>query len=265
MKTQLPAAHPTSRQTTRPPSGFTLLELLVVIAIIMIVSSVLVASYFGMMRSSSYAATEKNVFGALNLARQRACIDGTRVYMMFTNSTDFVLVRSAGRITKNDTTHIYDAYADLSAAANTNMDSRIYNMDTNGMAKLTGIEWVDGRTNNLITRIPYDRPEWCLSIIDQVPAGNFRVGHRYGMEVYQMQRLPEGFYCKVESVGRPALSFPDIAMNNNKVVFEPDGRRGSHSISKIVVYEKIVGESAAANRVTFTIDATGKIAIVPLS
>jgi hypothetical protein len=95
----------------------------------------------------------------------------------------------------------------------------------------------------------------------------FEEGDRYGLEVYQMQRLPKGFYCKVsadENADAGSLQIPSAADDNNKVVFEPDGRRGVGSIGKIVVFEKIA-EDNARNRVSFKIESSGKITVEPIS
>jgi prepilin-type N-terminal cleavage/methylation domain-containing protein len=248
---------PLNREPLRHSSGFTLLELLVVIAIIMTISSILVASYFGMMRGSSYAATQKNVFNALTLARQRACIDGKRTNLMFQNSNEFALVHSAGRVTDVSPGFINDAYADVSEG---NRQINVYNLDANGVTTVRNILRYDR------TLIPdpisgtYTRSEIRFTVDSSAAFG---VGDRYGFEVYQAQQLPKGFYCKVESEDHASLTLPDPILDNNKVIFEPDGRRGARSITKIVVYENIIGESSSfvSNRVTFSISPDGKISV----
>jgi type II secretory pathway pseudopilin PulG len=263
-----PANRPTARPASRP-TAFTLIELLVVIAIIMIVSSILVASFFGMIRGSSYAAVEKNVFNTLTLARQRACIDRSRVCLMFQNSNDFVVVRAAGRVTRVDYANgkVYDAYGDLSddnAYTGTSggpQGIKIYNMDTNGMATVDGIDLTSATATNYVTNTQYTRTELCFFISSPSPAHPFEPLDHYGLEVYQMQRIPKGFTCRVNTDSSSGL-IPTSA-NMLKVIFEPDGRRGAGSITQIEVYETIVGNTPA-HRVTFLIESDGKIKVKPI-
>jgi prepilin-type N-terminal cleavage/methylation domain-containing protein len=258
----------TKRKTrSRGRSAFTLLELLVVIAIIMTVSSIMVASYFGMIRGSSFTAVEKNVYNTLTLARQRACIDGKRVYVMFISSNEFVLVRSAGRITGVNyaNSQVYDAYGDLSnqdaftQAQDSSGSTKIYNMDAAGMAVVASLNIAFPGTpyaTNYTVNPPatYNRPELIIGIQNPVPAQPFQVGNLYGLAVYQSQKLPRGFSCVVDG------TTPTTA-DMRKAIFEADGRRGIGSIQNIVVYETIMG-NVTHHRVTFTIESDGSITVV---
>ena len=109
--------------TTPARAAFTLMELLVVMSIMLIVSTILVAGYFGMTRAASYTAAETDVFNHLQLARQRASLDGTRVFFLLIDSNSYVLVHGAGTLTKDMDSktfggrhRFYDAYADLHEA-----------------------------------------------------------------------------------------------------------------------------------------------------
>jgi prepilin-type N-terminal cleavage/methylation domain-containing protein len=249
--------------------AFTLIELLIVIAIIITISTILVASYFGMVRGSSYAAVEKNVYNALTLARQRACIDRMRVCLLFQSTNDFVLVRSAGRVTGREVSEskIFDAYADFSGkSVYTGYEEansiRLYNMDRNGSALVVsaGISKnsnaIDPVTGKKFTR---DEMEFRLTGTAGQP---FEVGDHYGLELYQLQRLPRGFSCTVDIAGGGSGVAPN-ASNIPKVIFEPDGRLGQNSVNKIDVYEVIKGKSAAYT-VTFKISPEGKIVVESL-
>jgi prepilin-type N-terminal cleavage/methylation domain-containing protein len=123
-----------SRRTNnlRSALGFTLMELLIVIAIMIFVSSIAVVNYFGAVRASSYSAGQKTILGALQLARQRACLDAAPTYFYILDATNYMIVRRGGviiasssgdgalpsdyrvQITPNACV-LYDAYTDLSS------------------------------------------------------------------------------------------------------------------------------------------------------
>jgi hypothetical protein len=172
-----------------------------------------------------------------------------------------VLVRSAGRITSVNypQSKIYDAYGDLSnvdaytGTADTSKRTKIYNMDAAGVATIAGMASYPNQATNYVTGGTYNRAELQFTIEDPVPAQPFLPGDRYGLAVYQSQKLPRGFSSVVDGT-------PPTAVNMLKAIFEPDGRRGANSIQDIVVYETIKG-NVQHHRVTFTIGSNGSIAV----
>jgi len=76
-----------SEETGKPgrSRGFSLMELLAVMSIMGLLSTLAVTSYFGAVRGMARRSAISHVFNSLTLARQRACMEGSRVGVMFFN------------------------------------------------------------------------------------------------------------------------------------------------------------------------------------
>ncbi len=242
-----------SRVARPPKAAFTLLELLVVMGIMVVLATIFISNYFGMTRAASYSAAETDVYNMLQLARQRACMDGSKVFFMLIDSNSYVLVHGVGTITKNmnSTTlngrhRIYDAYADITTNALDKSQMRVWNMDENTYGDDVTIELVNanealypGSTEKCSRQI--------MTINAKLPKAadynKWKEGDSYGFELYPRQTLPKGFYFGVNSL--------NTKPNNDKIVFAGDGSSsvvnadGSESKSgttTIYIYEEIVKE-----------------------
>ena len=263
--------------TTPARAAFTLMELLVVMSIMLIVSTILVAGYFGMTRAASYTAAETDVFNHLQLARQRASLDGTRVFFLLIDSNSYVLVHGAGQLTRDmdskiyDGRHrIYDAYADMHEITNKASHVRVWNMDKNLYGDDVNINpaAVDGpaptfpgseenyfrHTCVLDARLP-NAAQW----------NRWKQGDRYGFELYPRQVLPKGFYFGLQDL--------DNAPRNESIVFAADGTSSRVSgsppvitrtgITSLFIYERIAKDTKRAIQIQVK-NPDGSIKVVPL-
>jgi prepilin-type N-terminal cleavage/methylation domain-containing protein len=254
---------------TSSRAAFTLMELLVVMSIMLVISSILVAGYFGMTRAASYTAAETDVFNHLQLARQRASLDGARVFFMLLDSNSYVLVHGVGQLTSdmdNKTTgkgfhSFYDAYADLHEITNDASRVRVWNMDKNVYGNDVNISMAE---EGPIAAYPGGETYFrntCLFHVKLPSAGQFRKwkqGDRYGFELYPRQVLPKGFYFDL--VG---------AQENVSIVFKPDGTSGLvgkdgaiiDQNTDISIFEKI---TKGKNEIKITVQADGSIVVAEL-
>lgn len=230
--------------------GFTLLELLVVMGIMLTLSSILVAAYFGMTRAASYTAAETAVYNLLQLARQRACMDGTTIYFMLVDNTSCVLVHGVGEMTSpveavtGGRRRFYDAYADHKQITKDDSGLRIWNMASGDYAdNVRMLRPASGQAVSLYPGAP--DPKYVREVIqiDGVfhDAGKWKYdaatqrGERYGFELYPRQVLPKGFYFDLGS--EKSLT----------IVFKADGTAGRPEIdgnvdnedTTVTIYEKI--------------------------
>jgi prepilin-type N-terminal cleavage/methylation domain-containing protein len=254
--------------------AFTLMELLVVMSIMLIVSTILVAGYFGMTRAASYTAAETDVFNHLQLARQRASLDGTRVFFLLIDSNSYVLVHGVGTLTRKmeqtdgQTHRFYDAYADLHELDITNSRVRVWNMDKN----------VDGEVIRIAMQPPlsadedtynnsgekYGRIQYSIDLRPRNSSVAWEVGDRYGFELYPRQVLPKGFLFGLQDLNTTPA--------NDSVVFAADGTSsrvgGSPPVetktgeTKLYLYEKIAKDKQHAVLIKIK-NPDGTIAVEP--
>lgn len=257
------APQPAACRVRRGRRGFTLMELLVVMAIMLIISTILVASYFGMIRAASYTAAENDVYNTLQLARQRACMDGSRVFFMLIDSNSYVLVHGVGTLSQDAYTtgddseipgpddKLSDAYADLEGLTSVSNNVRIWHMDENAFADVLRIRRAyDQKIEDpLDTSKEYKRNEYSIFVAPLGASSDlWRKGDRYGFELYPRQALPKGFFFSLSGSEFAEGKFP----GNDKLIFHPDGRssRGDGGqlsatdtgITTLYIYEKIVAD-----------------------
>ena len=245
--------------------GFTLLELLVVMGIMLTLSSILVAAYFGMTRAASYNAAETDVYNLLQLARQRACMDGTTIYFMLVDDTSCVLVHGVGEMTSpveavtGGRYRFYDAYADHKQITKDDSGLRIWNMVSGDYAdNVRMLRPASGQAVSLYPGAP--DPKYVREVIqiDGVfhDAGKWKYdtatqrGDRYGFELYPRQTLPKGFFF---SVGAGRGKAPE----GHKIVFNPNGTAiVEGGDPNFTIYEEI---SADKHDTVFTVAPDGSI------
>lgn len=226
----------------RRHSAFTLLELLIVIAIMVFISTITVINIFGNMRAASYNAVANDVFDALVLARQHACLDGKTTWFYLSDSNHYVIVRIVGTITDSSVggTFLFDPYTD---ASDIGPGLKLFNM-------LTG-ESVTVITNQYV-------PNWNgynLVVTPNTWSVDPTNGLAYGIALHDEKEVPRGFYLSTTLTG--TITPP----NNARVVFLPDGtvaQTGAGVIQTFSVVEKI-REGQATNRVIFVIEPNGRI------
>jgi prepilin-type N-terminal cleavage/methylation domain-containing protein len=263
-------------ETDNGKQAFTLMELLVVMSIMLIISTILVAGYFGMTRAASYTAAETDVFNHLQLARQRASLDGTRVFFMLIDSNSYVLVHGVGELTSDmqngtfDAFHrFYDAYADLNIPNIKNSRVRVWNMDKNVYGNDAKTLMV---TNNSVPTFPGSADKFShisYSLDIKLPLASqysqWKKGDRYGFELYPQLVLPKGFLFGLQDL--------DTTPANDSIVFAADGTSSRVSGSppvetktgetKIYIYEKIAKDKQRAVLIKIK-NPDGTISVEPL-
>lgn len=164
--------------------GFTLMELLAVMSIMGLLTTLAVTSYFSAVNGMAKRSAVKHVVNALILARQRACMEGVRVSVIFFNelktykrdadgklmttagneifNPTFVVCRAIGRISYKDSSHIGDEFTDLGKMFGTTAMKddytgrvRIYNLTLGGWWDVKPwVESFDIRSEGQDTDIP---------------------------------------------------------------------------------------------------------------
>ena len=209
--------------------GFTLLELLVVITMMVFITTIAAMNYFGAMRSAGYSAVSNDVFNALLMARQRACVDNKPVYFYLLNATNYVIMESFGTIAKVDTNApagtfpggltFFDPYVEASAFRS---NMTLINIDLPGSGAIVCANPETGTldTSNVNASggwILYQMPACELHVTNNLSCASFawNKGDRYGTPIFAIQMLPKGFaFSKIP---------PTLLQGQAMVLFQPDG------------------------------------------
>ncbi len=241
-------------------SGFTLIELLVVVSLMVLVTTIVVSSAFGLTRGASFSAAENTTYKFLEYARQRACMDGKKVVACFFQSGDsdaptysVAIFERAGVVTdKPASGYITDRYNliedDVRGRA-------IWNFDAGRLTKISesAEAWkLRSRSNgpaeapifeNSKVKYAYECTQMKLD-----NASGWSQGDAYGFEIADRQDFPKGF--KVE------ISGADKAKSGNceYVCFDPDG-----SASKQVSIT--LTESVSGKKVVISVNTDGTTSV----
>jgi prepilin-type N-terminal cleavage/methylation domain-containing protein len=205
--------------------GFSLLELLAVMAIMGILATVAVTGYFSAVRSMTRRRAVDNFVATLEQARQRACIDGTRMavvcYPENTQNTGedanlYVVCKALGRVTYKEDGLIGDEFTPLDtifgkATTGTSGDyafgsRRLYNLSSD-KAKFLQVEGSvkpgdSGFLESGMTGAALSSSNlvWCF-----VPVAgggktdsDFNIGDLYGIEASPLASLPKNIYFSSE-------------------------------------------------------------------
>ncbi len=265
-----------------PPVGgcdqaaFTLLELLVVMAIMALISTAMISSFFGAQRAASYTAAAADVRNSLLLARQRACLDGVKVYfVLMTNGyddvefscTDYAIIHPMGKLTGEDPTdedkdpqktYFYDAYTDLESMVG--RQTVIYNLNNMRRGDVT-IEY-----RAAVPESPYEiySPFYRFEVED---ATGWSGNETYGILLHPVQRLPKGFYFRWVPHGESPSEDP-LSTILARVIFKPDGsveaRNANNSDASMPVQIQVIEKIAkdrSDNRINLEIGSDGKVTI----
>ncbi|MBV5332606.1 hypothetical protein JZU54_03370, partial [bacterium] len=198
-----------------------------------------VTSYFNAIRGMTRRSAVKHLANTLILARQRACMEGTRVSVMVFNEVvgyedgatpklapSYVVCKEVGRISYTSTGKkpaLIDEFAALEAGYLGS--TRLYNLSQGKWSNV-----LPSVKEHLLTsrasalqkaktgaELLYDIPAYGFVVNKKVPnlnAAKWSVGDSYGIEVAPINSLPRNF------------EFDDLKESVSKVVcvtFEPDG------------------------------------------
>ncbi len=232
--------------------GFSLLELLAVMSIMGLLTTLAVTSYFGAARGMARRGAIKHMVNTLTLARQRACMDNSRVSVVLYNEVSgildadsggtqtavipsYVVCKEVGKISLVTGNYLVDEFnaldtmfttAKLENSASYKGGFRVYNLSEGGFSFV--FPWVVNSEAMIQGRqSPYKpRPiadtrinAWCFEINRNVPVredGNqWNVGDSYGVEAAPVQTLPKLFEFK---------ELKDNIASIQVITFLPDGR-----------------------------------------
>lgn len=233
--------------------GFTLMELLAVMSIMGLLTTVAVTSYFSAINGMAKRSAVKHVVNALVLARQRACMEGVRVSVVFFNelkgyrkdendqlntsdgepSPTFVVCRAIGRISYKDASTFGDEFADLGEMFKRpeNIDDdysgriKIYNLTHGGWWDVK--PWV--KQDDLQTRPLEGAPQflegaitvfkWATPVVaHNMDQSKVCVGDVYGVEAVPASTLPKTFFFQGFSNEKYVSGETPIIIS-----FKPDG------------------------------------------
>ena len=136
--------------------GFSLLELLAVMSIMAMLSTVAVTGYFSAVRGMARRSAVKHIVNTLVLARQRACLEGSRISVMLYNENvgddedgkamvvpSYVVCKEIGTISSTSGDFLIDEFeslgklfnvggGNLSISVGDMLSMRLYNMTVGG-------------------------------------------------------------------------------------------------------------------------------------
>jgi len=214
-------------------SGFTLLELLAVMAMMALLTTLAVTSYFSAVSGMARRSAVKSVVNTLTLARQRACMEGVRINVVFYNELhgykkdedgnmtttedylpSFVIVKAVGRISYLDGLRIGDEFSELDTMFGTADTLKIQNPDNySGRIRLYNLTrggwWMVlpfVSETELSPSYPYedvsgttspnaDIDFYVFTIKSQQGSNlsNTQIGDQYGIDAGPVGSLPKGF------------------------------------------------------------------------
>ncbi len=269
------ATHMNNRTTHTRRRGFSLLELLAVMSIMAMLTTMAVTSYFSAIRGMTRRSAVKHLANTLILARQRACMEGTRVSVMLFNEVtgydeatkkekiapSYVVCKEIGRISFISQGKYYiDEFASLdkmfgTAAIDANYlgSIRIYNLQQGKWSNV--FPSVAARETDMSSayelaltgqEVMKKIPMFGFVVNTKVPnanAASWAVGDAYGIEAVPINSLPRGF------------QFADLPQYNSKpvcVTFKPDGSATAKVLS-------IQAMQAPLGRCSITVATDGSI------
>lgn len=266
----------------RGRSAFTLIELIAVMGIIVALALLVVGGYSGMSRAIAAGQGSRQVADSLLLARQTACVNGTRIYCYILDEDQYVLCRKMGTSCGNggkssyqkgsdpsfmdDAYVFYDYYTDLGSFVNdadsaaqsyvlTNTTSSASSGTTFASNALLFDLTLSAKTHEAkYGRLRGVRENTAVvgwSLYFRPSTGNdasryFADGADYGIALFPIRALPKGFVFLEEDIGK-------------YLYFEPTGLAGGE------LDEIVVAESALRNdpkhRQTVAISGEGKVEV----
>lgn len=250
---------------TEPRSGFTLIELLSVMAVMILISTVVVTSGFGLRRSAAYSSSISIPSSVMEYARQRACMDGRKTAVLFgpnggtandTDETAAFIFQAVGTVSEVKSDYITDMFSDI-AAFNTGFNLlTAFDFRTGAKFIVGSVEKKDGKGGGQVAfdsrtggdataddkyntyYFPYVRivrSSTDPSKQKVAITGNWQSGDTYGFEIADRQVLPKNFEYTMKTGGHK----PKGDSSSFWFVFNPDGTTDGSGSAAITVKETI--------------------------
>lgn len=228
----------------RRRAGFSLMELLAVMAIMAMLITLAVTSYFAAIRGMARRSAVKHFANTLILARQRACMENTRVSVVLfnevTGQTDlditpsYVVCKEIGRLSHVRGLELVDEFSEIekifgvqSLGMNYRGSIRLYNLTQGRWSHIfpwvAAYPWETGgglpRESASAPGTHHNLNAFAFRINENVQTRmqsfrNWRIGDAYGVEAAPAGSLPRHF----------AFERPSRAEEAVTITFEPDGR-----------------------------------------
>jgi type II secretory pathway pseudopilin PulG len=274
----------------RDNSGFTLLELLGVMGVIVVMSFFVVSGYKSIMQGVNDATGAKGLRDSVQLARQHAMLDNSKVFFLVTGYNSYVMCREGGVITDSGSGSVvvpyldnksenafwvYDEWADWESLKDS--FTSIYGKDSikdlinnkSSSSKYKGITMydLDEGTYARVVFPPFinsSKDMWCIGFHNSDVKNNmFEIGNTYGWMLYEERYLPKGYifdskHYKLDSDGVFKVGSGDI------ICFNPDGtiEGGARYVDSLTIGE-VDGTKADSikNTVAIVVDGDGSIEV----
>ena len=268
--------NPYMKETTARRRGFSLLELLAVMSIMALLTTLAVTSYFSAITGMARRSAVKHVVNTLILARQRACMEGARVSVMFFDEfhgyakdeagkqtseeiclPSYVVCKELGRLSYVSGGQFGDEFAELdkiftkktSDMSTSYSQMRLYNLTRGGWSDVK--PWVEdveidcvfpygetvlGQNPPLLTGFVFEKANTDSGV-------EWKAGDSYGIEVSPIGSLPKGFV------------FDGLTDRNSEPIsisFLPDGIRDTSTGGKgeVKIIETRLPTARPSSRIT---------------
>ena len=238
-------------------AGFTLIEMLSVMAVMVMLTTIVVASGFGMRRGASANAALQIPQNVMEYARQRACMDGRRTAVLFAPDEEGVfsasIFQAAGTVISSSSLAIVDKFSDVAEVTSGFNVLTVFNFNTGKTFTVGSIEHenqstaymvdfkkveghdasADGKKNQyfyphtIITRSSDDPP---------INPASWPSGSAYGFEIAERQTMPKNFSYAHKSGG-------EKKDDSFWFVFTPDGTTEKAN-SAVITVKETVGSGA---------------------
>lgn len=222
--------------STSGSKGFTLIELLTVLAVMIIVTSIVVTSSFGLTKGSAYTTAQDVPFNVLAYARQRACMDGkTTIARFFDDGGEKTLsiFQASGVVTSASGSGITDKYSGVNSVSGAqsggmltalNFESgetfvveSIKKEENAGFVTIDSDDAADGKKNK------YSFPVRSIKAKGSINKEKWKTGSSYGFEISERVRLPKDFDYSISGGKTSGDAF--------WVTFLPDGTSDNATIT----------------------------------
>jgi len=272
-----------SRVKLQTRFGFTLLELLAVMSIMALLTTLAVTSYFSAISGMARRSAVKHVVNTLILARQRACMEGARVCVMFFNEPrgfkkdedgnptteedfipSYVVSKAVSRLSYINGTTIGDEFLDpetFGTQADNDVERlRLYNLTRGGWWMVLPFVTM----NTYTPQYPYETASGVASGSSGIDlyvftvkesyggAASSVVGDTYGVEASPVGSLPKGFIFK---------GMDTAASDTFAISFLPDGtletNSGNKKMDSVTLVETRLKSSQP--KITISVDDAGVI------
>ena len=264
-------------------SAFTLIELIAVMGIIIALSLVVAGGYSGMARAMAEGQSTRQLRDSLLLARQNACVNGSRTYVYILSEDEYVICRKIGTssgassgqasyqpgkdpLFKKDAYVFYDFYTDLASFVNDvdrtsesagqasgNSNSNYRNSDLSSSMLLFDLS-ADEAQYGILRGVESNEDlgfGWCLywrtTNGESHNSKYFAEGHDYGIALYPVRSLPKG-YIFLSEIG-------------SCVYFEPTGMTGPGSGKHTFVVAEAAYRTDTSRQRDVTVDHSGKVTV----